>query len=856
MEDLTGKQFGPYQIIAPLGEGGMAAVYKAYQPSMDRYVALKVLPRHFADDPQFTSRFQREAKLLAQLQHPHILPVFDYGQAEGYSYIVMPFVQGGILMDSLKGQPLPLQQIRQVIIQVAGALNYAHSHGLIHRDVKPSNVLIDESGNYLLSDFGLARMVETSTNLTASGAIVGTPAYMSPEQGSGLKLDARSDIYSLGVILYEMATGRTPYKAETPIAVIIKHINDPLPPPRSVTPQLSEAMERAILKALAKNPEDRFQTAAEMIRAVEAASGSEAEVVSAQTAETNKVMDKTVSPTMQWRKIWETPRGKVALVSGLIVVLVLGLLVSRWSSPLQIPDHEATSSVANETDTPSQASLTNVPLTPLHTLAPTRTTSPTNTPNPLELGETLYPCGDDVCIGDKRVGLAETYFGFSTAWSGLSWSPDGSRFVFSACLKEDAVRNPNYQCEGNIYISDHEGNVTVVVTGPTSTRMPAWSPDGEWIVYEDNNSIVIIRPDGTGRKTIVGNRSVWLKDMVWSPDSQRIAWLEDRFFASGEPPNSVRVINRDGSDMQTLFQSTDPPLTRGVIAWSPDGESVAVMLQNGVVYSIDADCYNLPNGCDESSRIEIKEIPLDWLHNFYPQWISALNAAPTIAATPSSNGEAFFAPILATIADRPPDFVDDFSFAGNGWQSFESPYSSISDGVLKISVPAGEASDPGKSTSYVGENNSSLSGLDFVFQMDVRAKSLPPDSGTGIIFRFLNDEKTTSSPQGYFTFDLSPGLGEWKIVDHHTQVENPLIAQGKSNAVTLGQWMKIRIIARGSTFAVYLNDQPLSYFVNDLHPMGVISFFAGNGTGISAGDIQVEFDNVKFWNLENVPGLP
>src|SRR5512139_871525 len=208
MEDLTGKQFGPYQIVAPLGEGGMAAVYKAYQPGMERYVALKVLPRNYADDAQFLARFQREAKLLAQLQHPHILPVFDFGQAEGYTYIVMPFIQSGTLTAQLKGTPMPLPRIRQIITQVGEALNYAHARGMIHRDIKPSNILIDESGNCLLTDFGLARMTETEVKITTSGQIMGTPAYMSPEQGTGSATDQRSDIYSLGIILYEMLTGR------------------------------------------------------------------------------------------------------------------------------------------------------------------------------------------------------------------------------------------------------------------------------------------------------------------------------------------------------------------------------------------------------------------------------------------------------------------------------------------------------------------------------------------------------------------------------------------------------------------------------------------------------------------------
>lgn len=271
MENLTGRQFGPYQITAPLGEGGMAAVYKAYQPAMERYVALKVLPRHFAEDPQFVTRFQREAILLAKLQHPHILPVFDYGQADGFTYIVMPFVPSGTLTDELSGRPQPLPRIRQVISQIGDALSYAHSRGLIHRDIKPSNVLVDESGNCLLTDFGLARMMEDSINLTTSGTIMGTPAYIAPEQGSGEKLDARCDIYSLGIILYEMATGRVPYQAGTPMEIVHKHIQDPLPPPRAINPNLPETIERIIIKALAKRPDNRYQSANDMVRAIQIA---------------------------------------------------------------------------------------------------------------------------------------------------------------------------------------------------------------------------------------------------------------------------------------------------------------------------------------------------------------------------------------------------------------------------------------------------------------------------------------------------------------------------------------------------------------------------------------------------------
>ena len=268
MEDLTGKQFGLYQIVAPLGEGGMAAVYKAYQPSMERYVAVKVLPRQIADSAEFIARFKREARMLAQLQHPHILPVFDYGESDGYTYIVMSFVQGGTLADLLKTRRMSLPEIRRMMTQIGDALGYAHMRGMIHRDVKPSNVLIDERGNCLLTDFGLARMTEASVHLTSSGAIMGTPAYMSPEQGAGTKLDGRSDIYSLGVILYEMITGQVPYSAETPIAVVLKHIQGPLPSARKLAPELPEELELVLLKSLAKSPTDRYQNAEDFVQAI------------------------------------------------------------------------------------------------------------------------------------------------------------------------------------------------------------------------------------------------------------------------------------------------------------------------------------------------------------------------------------------------------------------------------------------------------------------------------------------------------------------------------------------------------------------------------------------------------------
>ena len=268
-----GQMLGPYRIINQIGRGGMATVYKAYQSSVDRYVAVKVLPSQLAESREFATRFQQEARIIAKLEHPHILPVFDYGESDGVAYFVMRYLEAGTLKDRMDaGRPLPVNEIDKLFTQLAGALSYAHSHGVIHRDLKPANALIDSQGNVFLTDFGIAKLLESaSPRLTQTDAIMGTPAYISPEQAQGHKVDQRSDIYSLGIILYEMVTGSVPFVAETPLAVLFKHISDPLPPPSVVKPDIRPAMEKVILKALAKDPKDRFATAAEFVAAWERA---------------------------------------------------------------------------------------------------------------------------------------------------------------------------------------------------------------------------------------------------------------------------------------------------------------------------------------------------------------------------------------------------------------------------------------------------------------------------------------------------------------------------------------------------------------------------------------------------------
>lgn len=270
MDNLqSGQMLGPYRIISQIGKGGMANVYKAYQPSVDRDVAIKVLPSQLAESKEFAIRFHQEARIIAKLEHPHILPVFDYGESDGVAYFVMRYLEAGTLKDKMEaGRPLPLKDIDRIFTQLADALSYAHMHGIIHRDLKPANALIDSHGNIFLTDFGIARLLESaSPRLTQTDAIMGTPAYISPEQAQGQDVDQRSDIYSLGIILYEMVMGGVPFVADTPLAVLFKHISDPLPLPSKVKPDIPPSIEKVILKALAKDPKDRFATADEFVAA-------------------------------------------------------------------------------------------------------------------------------------------------------------------------------------------------------------------------------------------------------------------------------------------------------------------------------------------------------------------------------------------------------------------------------------------------------------------------------------------------------------------------------------------------------------------------------------------------------------
>ena len=337
MPNLNGLSLGRYHILEQLGEGGMATVYKAYDTRLETEVAVKIIrTENLAPNVlnRVRKRFEREAKALAKLNHPNIVQVIDYGEYDGIPYLVMPYLPGGTLKGKISGSAMPYLEAAQLLTPIARALDYAHRHKIIHRDVKSSNILITEDGEPMLSDFGVAKLFdeEETVELTGTGIGIGTPEYMAPEQFQGGVVDRRADIYSLGVVLFEMVAGRKPYQAETPAAIIWKQASEPLPRPSKFIPGLPKEIEQILLKALAKAPENRYQSMSEFAWALE-------DLVLVQEQERKQQEElKRKAELQKTKKLSGHPTRVLWAILGVVgVALVFGFLNwGNFSSPEQL----------------------------------------------------------------------------------------------------------------------------------------------------------------------------------------------------------------------------------------------------------------------------------------------------------------------------------------------------------------------------------------------------------------------------------------------------------------------------------------------------------------------------------------
>ncbi|HZJ23998.1 MAG TPA: serine/threonine-protein kinase, partial [Anaerolineales bacterium] len=358
---MSPDKVGRYKIKSELGRGGMATVYRAYDPSFDREVAVKVLPREMVHNLVFRVRFKRELKMIASLEHPAIVPVYDVGEEpDGRQYFVMRYMGGDSLSDWIKRGALSLQDTAILIERLASALDYAHQKGIVHRDIKPDNVLFDDTNHPYLTDFGIAKLTESAISATGGGTM-GTPAYVSPEQAQGANVDSRADIYGMGVMIYEMLTGRKPYDAESPMSVAVRHITEPIPDILQANPELPIEVDTIIRTAMAKDREDRYSNAKELSRALNrAAFGDD--------------RSPTASPSMfdtRQNTITQSRRRVGFIVAGMVLLVVLAgaFALSRQLPIVPAVDLTRTASV------PVAATVTRTPVPQAMSTATTASTA-------------------------------------------------------------------------------------------------------------------------------------------------------------------------------------------------------------------------------------------------------------------------------------------------------------------------------------------------------------------------------------------------------------------------------------------------------------------------------------------------
>jgi serine/threonine protein kinase len=569
---------GQYHIVREIGRGGMAVVYRAYQPALDRYVAVKVLPQELAFDQQFVERFQREAKAVARLNHPHIVTVHDVGQDKGLYFIVMEYVDGPSLTQLLDQQgTLSPEQATRIVSQVSWALDYAHRQGFVHRDIKPGNILLGPEGTAKLTDFGIVKAAE-GTRLTETGTLLGTPEYMSPEQAAGREIGRGTDVYSLGVVAYEMLSGRVPFAGET-MAVLHAHVYDP--PDLSVLPR---GARRVVGKALAKDPRKRHASAGALAQALEAA-----------------FEENSASPAPLRKWAWAIGAVGAAFVAAVALTVIAFVNLPRFlpttpTSRVPAVALEATDTLpppgptetatlipsatpsAEPTDAPTTApppsppptepipSPTSPPIAPPQTqrIAFVRVDQDTDNDGGLDWNDRRGIYVMSATGADLQRLTSQSADAYSPAWS-----PDGQRLAY-ACRQGG---------DWEICVMDAGGaNLRTLTSNVVDDEGPSWSPDGYRIAFHStrhgNDEIYVMGADGSNVVRLT-QHAAEDKYPVWSPDGQMIAFHSDR-----DGNQEVYVMNRDGTGQTNLTQHSGDDWWP---AWSPDGGTIAfVCMRYGV----------------------------------------------------------------------------------------------------------------------------------------------------------------------------------------------------------------------------------------------------------------------------------
>lgn len=553
---MTPSHIGRYQIQEPLGKGGMATVYRAYDAQFKREVAIKVLPREFLHDDVFHARFEREAQAVAALEHPAIVPVYDVGEDVGQPYLVMRYMAGGTLAERIKQGALDLGQAAAILSRIAPALDEAHDRGFIHRDIKPSNILFDRRDHAYLSDFGIVKIAETAGDLTGSGSFVGTPAYLAPEIIEASGLTPLLDIYALGVTLFEMLAGVLPYDAPTPMGVLLAHAQKPIPDLVERRPTLPPAIQAVIERAMAKDPAHRYPSAGQLAADVEALAGLPAS--DTPPASLTPPSSDSYQPTQELaaparvsaarparRWVW---LGLVALV---VIAGVVGIawFRNRSVTPAAAPTPSPVALAATE-----PASPTPTPPTP----DPTATPPPADTPTPTFASSEAAPTPDPLLLSAANVTqIAALLTGWEhdDAVHSVAWSPDGSQLASGSWDNTAIIWNAD--TAGPLFrLSEHGADAESV----------AWSPDGRLLATGADDARVILWNPTRGEQllSLTGHKN-WVYSLAWSPDSRKLV--------SAATDGQIIVWDvESGAPLQTLSGH------RGelwVVAWSPDGSLLA-----------------------------------------------------------------------------------------------------------------------------------------------------------------------------------------------------------------------------------------------------------------------------------------